>query len=436
MRGNIVLLVMLIAICACNNNLTTIGQDMVDNGSVIELKKYSLDKISTIKQDSFPTSTGSSVSALSEVFMGQLSDDKYSGKTVVIPTFQICPSSYPNISNIATLDSVTFNLGYSGKIWGDTTNLDVQSLKLCQLKKLPTLDEEKDHKLCYNNHAIPEISRVLSTLNFIPRTGNLTDLYFKLDNNEFGKELFAKLMYADDDILAHLPWDFINYFKGLCIIPGDNNNFIMGLKTASDKTYMKFYYRVNETQYTFTLPITQKEYQYYNITNTPIESLESLTKQTKEVSYYDNNNIVMAQGMSGYMIKIILPYPETYEKYKTIVKAELELKPRIYYDDKIGYPSTLIAYRSDNENQIKGYLYNNSKSQVVGYLNYNQFDISASTYTFDLTEYYQGLSNLVPAQDGNEIEILLSVPSMNSSFNRVVVDNIPILKIYYAYYNK
>ena len=427
---------MLITICACNNNLTTIGQDMIDNGSVIELKKYSIDKISTIKQDSFPTSTGSSVSALSEIFMGQLNDEQYSGKTVVIPTFQICPSTYPNISNYATLDSVTFNIGYSGHIWGDTANISVQSLKLCQLKELPTLDEEKDHKICYNNHAIPEISRELATLNFIPRTGNLTDLYFKLDNDGFGKELFEKLMYADDDILAHLPWDFINYFKGLCILPGENNNFIMGINTGSSETYMKFYYRVNETQYTFTLPITQKEYQYYNIQNTPLESLSSLKRQTDEVSFYDNNEIAIAQGMSGYIIKIILPHPETYQKYKTIVKAELELKPRIYYDDKIGYPSSLIAYRSDNENQIKGYLYNSTSSQVVGYLNYNQFDISASTYTFDLTEYYQNLSNLAPSQDGDDIEVLLSVPSMNSSYDRVVVDRIPTLKIYYAYYNK
>ena len=120
MRLIFFLLIATLGLYSCNNDLTTIGQDLINNGNHIEVQTTLLKETGTIKIDSFITSSGRYGSAITEMFMGRY-EDQYSGVTTASPCFQIVPVSQPSINFRYLLDSVTFHFKVGKNIWGDTT---------------------------------------------------------------------------------------------------------------------------------------------------------------------------------------------------------------------------------------------------------------------------------------------------------------------------
>ena len=119
MRLIFFLLIATLGLYSCNNDLTTIGQDLINNGNHIEVQTTLLKETGTIKIDSFITSSGRYGSAITEMFMGRY-EDQYSGVTTASPCFQIVPVSQPSINFRYLLDSVTFHFKVGKNIWGDT----------------------------------------------------------------------------------------------------------------------------------------------------------------------------------------------------------------------------------------------------------------------------------------------------------------------------
>ena len=70
MRLIFFLLIATLGLYSCNNDLTTIGQDLINNGNHIEVQTTLLKETGTIKIDSFITSSGRYGSAITEMFMG------------------------------------------------------------------------------------------------------------------------------------------------------------------------------------------------------------------------------------------------------------------------------------------------------------------------------------------------------------------------------
>ncbi len=116
MRLIFFLLIATLGLYSCNNDLTTIGQDLINNGNHIEVQTTLLKETGTIKIDSFITSSGRYGSAITEMFMGRYKD-QYSGVTTASPCFQIVPVSRPSINFRYLLDSVTFHFKVGKNIW-------------------------------------------------------------------------------------------------------------------------------------------------------------------------------------------------------------------------------------------------------------------------------------------------------------------------------
>ena len=74
MRLIFFLLIATLGLYSCNNDLTTIGQDLINNGNHIEVQTTLLKETGTIKIDSFITSSGRYGSAITEMFMGRYKD--------------------------------------------------------------------------------------------------------------------------------------------------------------------------------------------------------------------------------------------------------------------------------------------------------------------------------------------------------------------------
>ncbi len=137
------------------------------------------------------------------------------------------------------------------------------------------------------------------------------------------------------------------------------------------------------------------------------------------------------------MTKLTLPEAPRYDKYMTIIKAQLEIKPDFMYNNPIAPPNTINVYTTNDLNEFTGLLYNNSKSTVTGVLVKNDQNTDDTRYIFDMTEYYQNLSAAPPTNQGQQI--LLSVPndgysSKGISFDQMVILEAPILRVYYAKY--
>ncbi len=421
----------IITLYSCNNDLATIGQNLMENENFIEMKQFKIQNTSTVKLDSFITSSSTATGnfALNEIFIGKYTD-KYSGTTVAIPCFQIAPSNMPILNFTFTLDSVVFNFKYNGKIWGDTASSTLQTFELHQLGALPELNEH-DYNFFFNTQPLPPLKTgvPLGTASFIPRVDNMGKAYFKVDK-AFGEELFRK-MVLQDPIFEQIPWNFINSFKGLIIKPADGNTCLIGISALPGDLYMRVHFHKGEERFHYDIGLAQKQYQFNSILNTPIPVLASLDNQQKEVSF-DQAGMAIIQGMSGYMIKMLLPNPPLQEQYTTIIKAELELKPLVFADATVPMPTTILGYRSNVLNEklidpITGTIF-------TGQYIKNQADREQNRYIFDLTSYYDALSK-APPQVEEQNYILLSVPSEGTSFNRLILEEIPVLRIYYASYN-
>lgn len=436
---------LLCLVYACNNDLSTIGQEIIDNNNYIGEESFRLTNAGTIKADSFITSCG--LNAISSEYITQLVmgkyKDEYSGTTVATPTFQVAPSAVLSLSNNAILDSMTLNFTYAGNMWGDTLyDVKLQKFYLYQLKEFPELNYDDD-AFFYNTQPI-NTGKLLATTAFYPFRTNLAKAYFKIDQ-EVGEDLFERMMYRrdkEDDIYDSSTsgnftyYKFLQYFKGLAIISDPGNDCLMTIHALSDSLYMQFHYSVNGVSSTLRFPLTQREYQYNQIINIPTETFKSLTNQEQEVTF-EEAKIAFTQGMCGYMTKLMLPEAPRYDKYMTIIKAQLEIKPEFMYNNPIAPPNTINVYTTNDLNEFTGRLFNNSSSAVTGTLVKNEQNTDDTRYIFDMTEYYQQLSAAPPTGKGQQI--LLSVPndgysSKGISFDQMVVREEPILRVYYAKY--
>lgn len=439
----------LLFIYACNNDLKTIGQDMINNGNYIGEDNLVISQMSTIRIDSFVTSSGIySETSINEIIAGKYTDE-YGGTTTAVPCFQISPTYRPSISIHAALDSVTFHIRYGGKIWGDTIfNPKIQKFNLFRLSALPEFDYDKNGYF-YNTTKVNTEEEPIGTTEFLPKRANINRAYFRVDD-ELANTLFEKIKFREDDDIyepnaTSTPFlKFLQYFKGLAIVPDEENNCLISFSALADSLYMQFNYKEGGTDRILRFPLAQKEYQYNSFQTNPAETgsdkkpFEALYKQEDEqedeVSFEDAGNIALAQGLSGYMIKLTLPNPLLYPSYTTIIKAQLEIKPEYFSNNPIQYAKQVIVYTTDDLNRITGYLQNSSTSNVIGTLQLNDQNSNENRYIFDLTEYYQRMLSQPPS--AKEQQILISIPNLSLSYDYMIAREMPIVKIYYANYKQ
>lgn len=435
----------LFLIYACNNDLKTIGQDMVVNGNYIEEMEIPVASVATVRLDSFITSMGrygNSSNVISKLIVGKYQDVEtppQGGITTATPCFQITPASYPKIAANAVLDSTTFHISYAGNMWGDTIfERKEQILRLYQLKKLPEFDYERGG-FFYNNTPI-ELDSCIAENKLIPTVSGINNSYFRIDDT-LAHDLFERIRYKRTDDIYEMSnssefafLKFLEYFKGLAIVPDSNNTCLFSIKAKADSLYLQFNYRENTTIKKLRFPLAQLNMQFNlfetNRQGTPFESLED---DTCTVSL-DKAEKAITQGLAGYMVKLELPKVPKNQVYSTIIKAQMEVNVQYIEKLPLGFPPYITVYTTDELNRITGRLANNSDSPVNGLLQINQTNPNKSMFVFDMTEYYQRQSINSTSQKGQQV--LLSVPYMNLSYDQMIVTETPVVRFYYANYKQ
>ncbi len=436
----------LFLIYACNNDLKTIGQDMVVNGNHIEEIETPVTSVATIRLDSFVTSIGrfgvQKNKIIPKLIVGKYQDEEtpsQGGITTATPCFQITPYSYPEIAQNAVLDSTTFHIHYAGNMWGDTIfERKEQVLRLFQLKKLPEFDYEKGGYF-YNNTPI-ELDSCIGENKFLPTVSGINNSYFRVDDT-LAHDLFERIRFKrDDDIYEKSNSDeyaflkFLEYFKGLAIVPDENNTCLFSIKAQPDSLYLQFTYRENSTVKKLRFPLAQVNMQYNRfVTDRQGTPFESLVRDTSSVSLEAAKKAI-TQGLTGYMVKLELPPLPKKQVYSTIIKAQMEIEVQYIEKLPLGFPPYITVYTTDELNRITGTLANNPKTPVYGLLQINETNRNNSKFIFDMTEYYQNLALNTTGSKGQKV--LLSVPEMNLSYDQLVVTTTPIVRFYYANYKQ
>lgn len=423
---------------ACNNEVTSIGQDLVDDVGAVEMVSYNITNTSTIRIDSFPTSMGETGMALSKLIAGH-TNDPVSGQLTATPYFEIVPSGGTNITRLHSYDSLLFTAPYTGDIWGDTTVR--QTFYVYQLESLPTLDKETD--LIYNNASVPLKSTPLGVSRIVPRTDKLNKFYIRLDDS-LGRQLFDMVLRKNPQISE--PISFIKSFHGLALVADPANTCLIGFKPSTDSLGLELYFHDQTGKnytYRFNKSSAYNKYTFNNFTNdasgTPYDVL---TNHFQNLSFQQAKRPdaplgqTVSQGLNGYLIKMQLPIVAASEKYRTIVKAEIELYSQ--QNVNLYYPAckTVNIYKSDRQNKILSSIKKADGSDLTGTLVEDANRPEDTRYVINITDYYNSLTTQSNANEMNYVIISIPLTEMNSSFNRLVIDEVPKLNVYYAKYEE
>jgi hypothetical protein len=421
--------------CACNNDLSTIGHDLIIDKGAVEAVEYKITNTSTIRIDSFATSAGMYAAPVPKLLIGR-TEDPITGKIACTPYFELISSGSVRLTNAQSYDSLTFNFAYTGDIWGDTTRL--QTFYLFRMQTLPVLDVHT--KYVYNNATVPHDTDTLAVIRFLPRKGKLKRLRFRMDD-QLGRKLFNDI--KTNELSISRGSFFLKEFNGLTLVADTGNTCLLGINSTPDSLKMSVHYSdgSNDYMYDFRKSSEYNEYTFLNIVNdaegTPYNELETQLENLdfqEAAGYSGGEGQAVTQGLGGYLIKMRLPVYAANEKYQTIVKAELELFPQKGSSYLFNLPPMLSLYKSDRLNKIVSVLSDAAGRPVTGSLTINQLEPEKTSYTFDITDFY---NTLVQQTTVNNNYILASIPleQLSTSFNRLSINKRPVLKVYFAKYN-
>lgn len=463
-RKFIVVLLTILGIYACDNNIADIGQNLIYNETYVEVQRHSLHETYIVRLDSFPTST------LSTLTLGKIKDP-VTGTTTATPYFQLYRASWdPNLTsdaNYAVFDSLTLNFTYKKTLAGDTTK--IQKFSVYRLQDYPLIDIDDPYQ--YSNQSWPySPDSCLGTKSIYPQQDFVKRQmpYIKLNTpygEALGRELFNR-MKAQDPIFGgnagggagsssgdYLP--FLRYFKGLVIVPDEGNNLLASI--SSDSLFLRCHYSIGEKDLYFDMrALTNKggsTYTFSHIDHSPNESLLINNRPlgfNDTLSFYKNNMGVI-QGLSGYMLKVQLPYIKDVNAYKTIIKAEVELETVYVEDSEIPQAQTLGVYVMDTEGHIDYVLSDASgESLIYGYLKQDPTKPGRYSYIIDITDYYISMVESVGEPLHQSLQLLIGLPGTvfknhidksqlingenSTTFNRAIFEKVPSLNLYYIEY--
>ncbi len=462
-RKFIVVLLTILGIYACDNNIADIGQNLIYNETYVEVQRHSLHETYIVRLDSFPTST------LSSLTLGKIKDP-VTGETTATPYFQLYRASWdPNLTsdaNYAVFDSLTLNFTYTKTLAGDTTK--IQKFSVYRLQDYPLIDIDNPYQ--YSNQSWPySPDSCLGSKSIYPQYDFVKRQmpYIKLDT-EFGKalgqELFERMKAQDPIFGGNAGGDylfFLRYFKGLVIVPDKDNNLLASIR--SDSLFLRCHYTIGDKAYYFDMPaLTNKKtptseggsvYAFTHIEHSPNENLRINNQPlgfNDTLSFYKNNMGVI-QGLSSYMLKIQLPYIKDVNAYRTIIKAEVELETVYVEDSEIPQAQTLGVYVMDTEGHIDYVLSDASgKEPIYGYLKQDETKPGRYSYIIDITDYYISMVESVGEPLHQSLQLLIGLPGTvfknhidktqlingdnSTTFNRAIFEKVPSLNLYYIEY--
>ncbi len=414
----------------CNKDMSV----MLDNSATGNVGVSLIDTFtintSTVQLTSIPSASRGSV------LVGRVSDPSY-GSISSSSYFRLGFSSFTNdIPETAVFDSINLVLkpNNSRYYFGDTTK--TQTIRVHRLTQRL---ETKTANPLFPNQSLPVYvsgasifssqkftyeETPLGELTFRPRVTTVDSLTIKLDNS-LGNDLFNLIKLKDIKVSSNE--NFIDYFKGMALVPDDENTVAFGF---SDTVQVKVNYNYfaadgSKRRGEKVLNITDRTYQYnqidYDRTNT---SFASLSATNREIKTSETDGETFIQSGSGVVTKITFPSLKDFllEENLSVNKAELVIETSNSGTGMYAAPSAVQLFIADKEGIPVSYVsipYRPQNIQQTALVTESQIGKN-NRYTFDLIQY---LKNLKSSSTYDEVSFYLSSaePTLFSTFNTAFI---------------
>ncbi|MDR2414561.1 MAG: DUF4270 domain-containing protein [Odoribacteraceae bacterium] len=422
------LIVAFFFLCACENEITEIGKRFEDNTRFVEVKRFEIEESSTIRLDSFPTSAVYDTTMV----IGKV-NDLTSGTTTSSSYFELHPSSTSyaiDFSENFVYDSLTLVVSNAKVIAGDTT--EMQRFYLYRLKEVPRFNEQWPY---FNNIDTVPLGERVGTLQMFPQKEHLTSTYCKL-SDEWGMELYG--LFARGGSMLVDTWAFLEYFKGFALVPDENNSAFFSVKSSFELRC--YYHRSSQGSSPLYISMSNRGnsdlsfFTFSHHKHVPKPDLKDATEKNPILFTMLNYGVI--QGLNGYMMKLNVPYIQENSLYRTIVKAQIAIKPRLENYENIPEPENLYLYTCDE--------FGSPQELIASGLSDPTMQPENKRFIFDITDFYKYRVQKKP--DARPINLLVGLPgftiagidqirfiggNVNTRFDRMIVREIPELYIHY-----
>jgi hypothetical protein len=427
--------ILFIIACVDENDLlkVTIGDNFISSQTNVVIIDSFAVNMSTILIDSVPTSeTG-------QLLVGKYTD-KYLGVIKSMCFFQLDIPEITDINEDAIFDSLTLVLNYSGLSYGDT--LQPQSYSVHRVTQ--DIEKNDDSKL-YNTSFFKYDESPIGSLSFYPKPNFHDSIEIRLDDS-LGEE-FMKLLKDNANEITNSE-DFIDFFKGLAIVPGENSSSVLSFEGVDSLINVLLYTHYVEkerveTNYIFQMHSSSTCFNHIEAdrTGTLVENLET---QKAELTTNETGDISFMQGGLGIVTRIDIPGLSRLlemDYRKILYKAELILKPVPNSYPSTELPTELVMYNTDKYNRLVSEITTDEGTSIYADLYLDKMYNEDTYYQFDLYDYVSEELSDGYVDTDNGLIISFPTDNMQGSLARVAFDARkgisfkPTLKLYYVFYN-
>lgn len=417
--------------CEKDNLTVSVGDNFINSQTTVSLIDSISVQMSTFKIDSIASSGSGYLMA------GKFNDPDFG--LVSSSTYFQLDMPIADINDDEIFDSIVINLPYSGISYGDT--LLPQTINVHRV--LEDIEPNDEETYLYNSSTFNYSKYPVGSKTVIARPNFYDKLEIRL-SDELGLELLELLRDKDNKIDATS--DFLNYLKGIALVPGPESNVLLSFIADTSLNIKMYTHIVDEERIenTYSFPLSSTLTYFNNITSevsgTP---LAGLTTQREELKSVVLDNKAYLQAGIGLVTRVDFPGISKIleeERNNILYKAELILKPVPGTYNLVALPENLVLYSTDKYNNLVSEIVDDNGYSIYADFYYDEFYGETNYYRFDVTDFiYEELSDGF-VDPNNGLLIMMSDSEFLGTVDRVVFDARsrsnyrPILNLYYVFY--
>jgi hypothetical protein len=434
---------MFICICifitSCSNeSYFEIGSSWVDQSLKLVYIDSCRAKLSTLRIDSVPTYNQGVILAGKYEDINTITGEKLTGTIKATSYIEISSPSVTNTTNLRIntfFDSIVIEMKFSGYYMGDTLNHDMHLFVHQLEERISEKDVAVGSEMFYNTTSFAYNPKPLAEAFFPIRPSDsaahkvidggiiVKPLRMRLPDY-LGQEMFDKIANSEDEFDSNEK--FLDYFKGLVFVAGDDVETIVGFK-ADTSFKMNLYYHVQEEfatnkMITFSLNASK---QFNNISSdrNGTDLLPDLFTENEIESHLTGNQAFIAAG-DGLYTKI--EFPNLHDilllsTYGIVEAATLEIRPVFgTYQKYTPLPLTLSISASSISGESESALTDTQGQSQSGNLTFDPQFWDNTLYRFDVTSFIQ---NQMQATANQKMYLILKLSGseMQNSTQRLVI---------------
>ncbi|MCG1035499.1 DUF4270 family protein [Polaribacter sargassicola] len=418
-----VISIIFMAACATDDTTYEVGNDFVESEIQVRVIDTFSIKTGTFKLDSIITSS------TNRILLGNVVNDKI-GTLTASSFLQVSSNSF-SIDNEAVYDSIVMVLNYDSYYFGDT--LKQQTYKVHRV--LETVEPEEGTSF-YNTSVLSYDDEPLGAVSFTPRPNRETDSVSIRINDALGKEIFDKIV--DNDI--NNSDDFLQFFKGLAIIPDTTEgNHILGFnvsttESASGNSNLRLYYTVkdddddenNDYYKDFVIVTDAKQFNKINLDSST--SLLGNFEDQEEIKLSESTeDLIFTQAGSAVCARIEIPAIKKLLEFAengTTLSAELTFAPlKGSYDDDNPLPETMSVFVVDHKNRIIKQLTDVDGVVSSAILNKDDDDDELQQNTFYTIDVSGFVEEILFTEVNLNYALMIQYDDYTSTANNLIINN-------------